>query len=52
METTPVFLPGELHGQRSSVYKTAKKSDTTERLTYTHSNILWGHDKEKSKHGF
>ena len=57
METTPVFLPGELHGQRSlvgSVYQIAKKADRTEWLTHTHtqSDICWGHDKEKIKHGF
>ena len=35
---TPVFLPGELHGQRSLVgYSPCghKESDTTERLTHT-----------------
>ena len=36
MATTPVFLPGELHGQRSLVGYSArgcKESDTTERLS-------------------
>ena len=36
MEPTPVFLPGEPHGQRSLVgyivHGVAKESDTTERL--------------------
>ena len=38
-QLTPVFLPGEFHGQRNLVgYSTLghKKSDTTERLTHTH----------------
>ena len=36
---TPVFLPGELHGQRSLVgYSLCRKEpDSTERLTHTHS---------------
>ena len=36
MQPTPVFLPGEFHGQRSLVGYSPwghKKSDTTERLT-------------------
>ena len=36
MEPTPVFLPGESHGQRSLVGYSPwgrKESDTTERLT-------------------
>ena len=36
---TPVFLPGESHGQRSLVGcspRGRKESDTTERLTHTH----------------
>ena len=36
METHPVFLPGESHGQRSLVGYSPwgrKESDTTERLT-------------------
>ena len=38
-QPTPVFLPGEFHGQRSLVgYSPSghKESDMTERLTYTH----------------
>ena len=37
-QPTPVFLPGEFHGQRSLVCYSlwgCKKSDTTERLTFT-----------------
>ena len=40
MATTPVFLPGEFHGQRSLVGYSpwdCKESDMTERLTLTHS---------------
>ena len=39
MATTPVFLPGEFHGQRSLVGCSPqghKESDTTEQLTHTH----------------
>ena len=39
---TPVFLPGELHGQRSlACYSPwgCKESDTTEQLSFTHSYI-------------
>ena len=38
---TPVFLPRELHGQRSLVgYSpwSCKETDTTEQLTYTHTH--------------
>ena len=38
-QPTPVFLPGEFHGQRSLVNYSPwgrKESDTTERLTHTH----------------
>ena len=38
---TPMFLPGEFHGQRSLVgYSpwSCKESDTTERLTHTHTH--------------
>ena len=37
MATTPVFLPGESHGQRSlgAIVHGAAKSDTTEQLTLT-----------------
>ena len=42
MAATPVFLPGEYHGQRSLVGYSPwgyKESDTTERLsTYTHTH--------------
>ena len=40
MATIPVFLPGEFHGQRSLVGYSpqgCKESDTTKRLTLTHS---------------
>ena len=43
---TPVFLPGELHGQRSlAVYSPwgRKESDMTERLTLSHSDIQFSH---------
>ena len=36
---TPVFLPGEFHGQRNLTGYTVmelQESDTTERLTYKH----------------
>ena len=39
--STPVFLPGELHGQgRLSGYSPwgCKESDTTERLTHIHTH--------------
>ena len=39
---TPVFLPGEFHGQRSLVGYSPwgrNESDTTERLTHTHTHI-------------
>ena len=38
-QLTPVFLPGEFHGQRSLVGYSSwgcKELDTTERLTHTH----------------
>ena len=38
-QRTPVFLPGEFHGQRSLMdYRPggSKESDTTEHLTHTH----------------
>ena len=40
-QSTPVFLPGEFHGQRSLAgYSPCgrKESDTTERLTQTHTH--------------
>ena len=44
---TPVFLPGELHGQRSLVFHSLwsyKESDMTEELTLivTYIIVLWG----------
>ena len=39
-QSTPVFLPGEFHGQRSLAGYSLwglKESDTTEKLTHTHS---------------
>ena len=41
-QPTPVFLPGESHGQRSLEGYSLwghKESDTTERLTHTHTHI-------------
>jgi len=43
-QSTPVFLPGELHGQRSLAgysSRSCKESDTTEQLTRTHTHILF-----------
>ena len=40
---TPVFLPGELHRQRSLVSYSSwghKESDTTEQLTLSHSTLI------------
>ena len=40
-QPTPVFLPGESHGQRSLAGYSpwgGKESDTTERLTHTHTH--------------
>ena len=47
MATTPVFLPGEFHGQRSLARYSPwghKESDTTERLihTYAHTPVYLG----------
>ena len=42
-QSTPVFLPGELHGQRSLVSYHLwgyRESDTTERLTHIHTPLL------------
>ena len=42
-QPTPVFLPGEFHGQRSRVGCLLwghKESDTTERLSRTHTHTL------------
>ena len=41
---TPVFLPGEFHGQRSLVGYSPwdrKESDTTEQLTHTNTHTYW-----------
>ena len=41
-QSTPVFLPGKFHGQRSLVGYSPrghKESDTTEQLTHTHSHF-------------
>ena len=43
MATTPVFWPGEFHGQRSLAAYSPwghKESDTTERLTLSHFLLL------------
>ena len=43
-QPTPVFLPGEPHGQRSLVDYSpwgCEESDTTEQLTYTHNALLY-----------
>ena len=48
-QPTPVFLPGEFHGQRSLVGYSPwghKESDTTEQLTHTHT---YTHTYRKSK---
>ena len=46
-QPTPVFLPGESHGQRSQVGyspRGCKESDTTERLTHIHrDSVLMAH---------
>ena len=42
-QPTPVFLPGESHGQKSMVDYSpwvCKELDTTERLTLSHSQIM------------
>ena len=39
-QPTPVFLPGESHGQRSLVgYSPCKETDTTEVTEYAHTHI-------------
>ena len=42
-QPTPVFLPGESHGQRNLAAGPwrRKELDTTERLTHTHFWLLW-----------
>ena len=45
---TPVFLPGEFHGQRSLAGYSPwghKESDTTERLSLTHEVSRWAIEK-------
>ena len=52
MQPTPVFLPGEFHGQRSLVGYSPrghKESDTTERLTLSLHFIWWENEKGDSK---
>ena len=42
-QSTPVFLPGEFHGQKNLVGYSPwshKELDTTERLTHTHTHTL------------
>ena len=42
-QPTPVFLPGESHGQRSLEGYSPwgrKESDTTEQLTHTHTHTI------------
>ena len=42
-QSTPVFLPGEFHGQRSLVGyspQSRKESDTTEQLTFPHIHFM------------
>ena len=42
-QTTPVSLPGEFHGHRSLLGyspRGRKESDTTERLTHTHTSLV------------
>ena len=42
-QPTPVFLPGEFHGQRSLVGYSPwghRESDTTEQLTHTHTQCI------------
>ena len=41
-QTTPVFLPGEFHGQRDCPCS-HKESDTTERLTPSLSLVIYKH---------
>ena len=48
MQPTPVFLPGEFHGQKSLVgYSTwgRKESDRTKQLTYTINSYFKIHSK-------
>ena len=50
-QPTPLFLPGEFHGQRSLVGYSpwgCKESDTTEQLTHTHISKEWWQNKASS----
>ena len=50
--TTPVFLPGESHGQGSLVGYSpwgCKESDVTEQLTHTHTYALNGCGRTRRK---
>ena len=58
-QPTPVFLPGESHGQRSLVSyspRGLKESDTTEWITHTHtvemSVHFWAKTVKVKKYGF
>ena len=56
-QPTPVFLPGEFHGQRSlvgysSCYRSAKEWDTTERLTLRLFSDLKAKGKENRLNSF
>ena len=49
-QSTPVFLPGKFHGQRSLAgYSPCgrKESDTTERLTHTHTRNHLSLERQK-----
>ena len=52
-QPTPVFLPGESHGQRRLMGCSPwdhKESNTTERLTLHFTNIYWLDAKDATKH--
>ena len=58
-QPTPVFLPGESHGQRSMVGYTSwghRESDMTEQHTHTHTHIrgtwVWGNSSFNPHFGF
>ena len=49
-QPTPIFSPGEFHGQRSLAGYSSwghKESDTTEQLTHTHSSMKYKAKKKK-----
>ena len=53
-QPTPVFLPGELHGQRSLAGFSPwgrRELDRTERLTHTHTQSQGCHSLPLSEHG-